>query len=360
MRVLVATDAWHPQVNGVVRSLEALVREAPAHGAHIEILSHKGFKTMALPGYSEIQLAIAPMIRPSTIAARIRAIDPDYVHIATEGPIGRAVRLYCLKHGKAFTTSYHTKFPEYVAARAPVPESWTYWMLRRFHNAGAGVMVATESLHRDLEARGFQNIMRWGRGVDATLFRPREERTLDLPRPIFLYVGRVAVEKNLPAFLDLDLPGTKVIVGHGPSLDDLTRRYPAALFLGKKEGEPLARIFADADVFVFPSLTDTFGIVLLEAMACGTPVAAFPVTGPKDVVQDGVTGALDQDLRVACLRALTIPRENCRAFALEHSWSAASRQFLDNVRDANFVRRRRRRLPFRLRRRRKEGGKHAA
>jgi glycosyltransferase involved in cell wall biosynthesis len=350
MRVLVATDAWHPQVNGVVRSLEALVREAPAHGAHIEILSHHGFRTMAMPGYAEIRLALAPLIRPSTIERRIRAIDPDYIHIATEGPIGRATRLYCLNHGRAFTTSYHTKFPEYVSARVPVPEGVTYWFLKQFHNAGAGVMVATASLEADLKQRGFQNIMRWGRGVDAHLFRPRDTRVLDLPRPIFLYVGRVAVEKNIPAFLELDLPGSKVVVGDGPNLDEYRQRFPGVAFLGKKEGEALAQIFADADVFVFPSLTDTFGIVLLEAMACGTPVAAFPVTGPKDVVQDGVTGVLSDDLRKACLAALRIPRENCRSFALQHSWSAAARQFLDNVRDANVVRRRRRRLPFRRKR----------
>lgn len=360
MRVLVATDAWHPQVNGVVRSLEALVREAPGHGAHIEILSPLGFRTLPMPGYSEIRLAIAPMLRPSLVEKRIKALDPDYIHIATEGPIGRAVRLYCLRYGKAFTTSYHTKFPEYVSARVPVPEKWSYWFLKQFHNAGAGVMVATDSLEADLKARGFLNIMRWGRGVDAHIFRPREERALDLPGPIFLYVGRVAVEKNIPAFLGLDLPGTKVVVGDGPDLAEYRKQFPKVVFLGKKEGEELAKIFASADVFVFPSLTDTFGIVLLEAMACGTPVAAYPVTGPKDVVKNGVTGVLSEDLRAACLAALKISRENCRAFALEHSWSAAARQFLDNVRDANTVRRRKRRLPFRLRRKTKTIDRKAA
>lgn len=355
MRVLVATDAWHPQVNGVVRSLEALVREAPHFGAHVEILSPHGFRTMAMPGYSEIRLAVAPMIRPSSIESRIRAIDPDYVHIATEGPIGNAMRTWCLKHGRAFTTSYHTKFPEYVAARLPVPRGWTYAWLRRFHNAGAGVMVATQSLEDDLTRRGFQNIMRWGRGVDCTLFRPRETSVLDLPRPIFLYVGRVAVEKNLPAFLSLDLPGSKVVVGEGPSLAELKAQYPAVHFLGKKVGEPLAEIYASADVFVFPSLTDTFGIVLLEAMASGTPVAAFPVTGPLDVVRQGETGVLSHDLKAACLAALDLPRDTCRAFAESHSWRASAKEFLDNVREANTVRRRRRRrLPFRLRRRQKQ------
>lgn len=355
MRVLVATDAWHPQVNGVVRSLEALVREAPGLGAHVEILSPLGFRTLPMPGYSEIRLAVASMIRPAMIARRIAAIDPDYFHIATEGPIGNAMRTWCLKHGRAFTTSYHTKFPEYVSARLPVPTRWTYAWLRRFHNAGAGVMVATQSLEDDLTERGFVNIMRWGRGVDTTLFRPRpqSESVLDLPRPIYLYVGRVAVEKNLPAFLNLDLPGSKVVVGDGPSLDQLRQEFPAVTFLGKKVGEALAQVYSSADVFVFPSLTDTFGIVLLEAMASGLSVAAFPVTGPADVIENGRTGYLSNDLREACLKAVDLPREPCRQAAMTQSWQASARQFLDNVREANTVRRRRRILPLRLRRRKR-------
>lgn len=354
MRVLVATDAWHPQVNGVVRSLEALVREAPALGAHVEILSPLGFRTLPMPGYSEIRLAIAPMIRPSTIERRIRAIDPDYVHIATEGPIGNAVRAWCLRNGRAFTTSYHTKFPEYVSARFPVPTRWTYAWLRRFHNAGAGVMVATQSLEDDLSARGFANIMRWGRGVDTNLFQPRDTDILDLPRPRFLYVGRVAVEKNLPAFLDLDLPGSKIVVGDGPSLEQLQQLYPSVRFLGKQVGEALAEVYSSCDVFVFPSLTDTFGIVLLEAMASGLSIAAFPVTGPADVVSQGKTGYLSNDLREACLEALALPRDACRKAALALGWQASARQFLDNVREANTVRHRRRFLPLRLRRRREK------
>lgn len=353
MRVLVATDAWHPQVNGVVRSLEALIREAPNLGAHVEILSPLGFRTMAMPGYSEIRLAVGPMIRPSSIEGRIRAIDPDYIHIATEGPIGNATRLWCLKHGRAFTTSYHTKFPEYLSARLPVPKRWTYAWLRRFHNAGAGVMVATKSLDQDLSARGFLNIMHWGRGVDTDLFKPREQSDLDLPRPIFLYVGRVSVEKNLPAFLSLDLPGSKVVVGEGPSLEALKQQFPSAVFLGKLVAEDLAKAYSSSDVFVFPSLTDTFGIVLLEAMASGLSVAAFPVTGPVDVIRHGETGYLSEDLREACLKALELPRDACRRTAIAQSWQLAVKQFLDNVREANTVRRRRRFLPFRFRRRRK-------
>ena len=351
MRVLVATDAWHPQVNGVVRSLEALLREAPALGAHVEILSPLGFRTLPMPGYAEIRLSIAPIIRPETVARRIRAIDPDYIHIATEGPIGNATRSWCLKHGRAFTTSYHTKFPEYVSARLPVPTRWTYAWLRRFHNSGAGVMVATDSLEEELSGRGFLNIMRWGRGVDTTQFRPREQSVLDLPRPIFLYVGRVAVEKNLPAFLSLDLPGSKLVVGEGPSLDQFRQQFPETHFVGKRVGEALAEIYSSCDVFVFPSRTDTFGLVLLEAMASGLSVAAYPVTGPADVISQGETGFLSEDLREACLKALELPREACRQTALKQSWQVSAQQFLDNVREANTVRRRRRLLPLRLRRR---------
>ncbi|OQW50070.1 glycosyltransferase family 4 protein [Candidatus Raskinella chloraquaticus] len=350
MRVLVATDAWHPQVNGVVRSLEALVREAPGLGAQVEVLSPLAFRTLPMPGYSEIRLAIAPLLRPSTIGRHIQAIDPDYIHIATEGPIGNATRNWCLKNGRAFTTSYHTKFPEYVSARLPVPQRWTYTWLRRFHNSGAGVMVATQSLEADLARRGFVNIMRWGRGVDTQLFKPRAEELPNVKHPVFLYVGRVSVEKNLPAFLSLDLPGTKLVVGEGPILNELRVRFPDVVFLGKLENEELAEAYAGSDVFVFPSRTDTFGIVLLEAMASGLTVAAYPVTGPADVVQHGVTGSLSEDLRAACLEALALPREACRNAALAHSWQQATKQFLDNVREANTVKRRRRFLPLRLRR----------
>lgn len=331
MRILIATDAWQPQVNGVVRSLESLVCEAPALGAEISMLSCEGFRTLALPFYSEIRIAVSPLLRPARLAKKIEAIDPDAVHIATEGPIGIAVRRHCLQVGRAFTTCYHTKFPEYVRARLPVPMTMTYAWLRRFHNAGSGVMAATESLENELRARGFKNLMRWGRGVDADLFRPRETRILKLPQPIFLYVGRVAVEKNIEAFLSLDLPGSKVVIGEGPQLSELKHRYPQAHFLGSRTGVALAEIYASADVFVFPSLTDTFGVVLLEALSSGVPVAAYPVTGPRDVIKNGETGVLHQDLREACLQALKVPREACRKFALSQSWRASTQQFLDNV-----------------------------
>lgn len=329
--MLIATDAWHPQINGVVRSIEAMVREGPALGHDVKILSHEGFATVPLPGYAEIRLAVLPMIRPGVVDQRIDALAPDYIHIATEGPIGRAVRRYCLENDRAFTTSYHTKFPEYVRARVPVPVDWTYRVLRAFHNAGSGIMVATDTLERELVARGFRNILRWGRGVDAAVFRPDNARALDLPRPIWLFVGRVAVEKNLPAFLDLDLPGTKVVVGDGPDRALLAERYPAAVFTGAKVGRELAEHYASADVFVFPSLTDTFGVVLLEAMASGVPVAAYPVTGPRDVVRHGLSGILDDDLRTACLGALELPREPVLAEGRKHTWAGSAAEFFGNV-----------------------------
>jgi glycosyltransferase involved in cell wall biosynthesis len=335
MHILIASDAWQPQVNGVVRSLESLQREAPALGAKISVLSHNGFRTLGLPFYSEIRVAITPLLRPSLIAQKIETLAPDAIHIATEGPIGVAVRRFCLQNGRPFTSSYHTRFPEYLAARLPVPQKMTYAWLRRFHNAGSGIMVATPSLEQELRSRGFKKLMRWGRGVDADLFRPRETRTLDVQQPVFLYVGRVAVEKNLPAFLSLDLPGTKVVVGDGPQLQELKAAYPQAVFLGKKSGEALAEIYANADVFVFPSRTDTFGIVLLEALSCGVPVAAYPVTGPGDVIRQGETGILHEDLHQSCMQALHISREVCRSYAKTQSWRASAQQFIENVKSVN-------------------------
>ena len=249
-----------------------------------------------MPSYPDIRLALAT---PGRIAARIAAFKPDHIHIATEGPLGILARRYCLSRGRAFTTSYHTRFPEYIRDRVPVPEAWSYAWLRRFHNAGAGTLVAAPSLGAELTARGFDKIRQWTRGVDTTMFSPDRRKVLDLPRPIFLYVGRVAVEKNLPAFLDLDLPGSKVVVGDGPALTALEARYPQVNFLGVHSGAALANIYASCDAFVFPSRSDTFGIVLLEALASGLPVAAYNVTGPGDVFADGVGGVLSDDLRHA-------------------------------------------------------------
>ncbi|MDJ1158504.1 glycosyltransferase family 1 protein [Chelatococcus sp. SYSU_G07232] len=332
MRVLVATDAWRPQVNGVVRSLENLAEEAPALGADLSFLTPDCFRTVALPTYREIRLAMAT---PCAARRAIERFGPDYVHIATEGPIGLATRRVCLADGRPFTTSYHTRFPEYLSARLPVPERWSYAWLRRFHNAGAGTMVSTSTLERELASRGFRHLMRWTRGVDAELFRPRAGSVIDAPRPILLYVGRVAVEKNVAAFLALDLPGTKVVVGDGPARASLEAAHPDARFLGVRSGAELAAIYASADVFVFPSLTDTFGIVLLEALASGLPVAAFPVAGPLDVIGDSGCGVLDADLGRAVRAALAIPREGCRAYALSFTWRESARQFLDNVRLAH-------------------------
>jgi glycosyltransferase involved in cell wall biosynthesis len=328
MRILIATDAWHPQVNGVVRTLTSLARAAAGLGAEITFLTPEGFSSFGVPTYPGLRLALT---NRSEIARRIEAAAPDAIHIATEGTIGWAVRRYCLRNKLAFTTSYTTRFPEYVSVRTGIPDAVGYWVMRRFHDAAAMTMVATNSLRQELTARGFRRLGFWTRGVDTALFNPDQPAALDLPRPVYMTVGRVAVEKNLEAFLDLDLPGSKVVVGAGPQKAELERRYPQVHFLGEKTGQDLTAHMAAADVFVFPSLTDTFGVVQLESLACGTPVAAFPVTGPLDVIADRPIGAIDNDLRAACLKALTMSRETCRAFALERSWESSARQFIGNL-----------------------------
>ncbi len=328
MRILIATDAFRPQVNGVVRSLESLAKSAAEIGTDIHFLTPNGFPTIPLPTYGEIRLAVAGQRAVAKHVAR----DPvDHVHIATEGPVGLAARRYCLDRGLPFTTSYHTRFPEYIAARSPVPEWVTYALLRRFHNAGNGTMVSTPSLARELGAKGFERLMQWSRGVDHVTFNPSKRTAWDLPKPIFLYAGRLAPEKNLDAFLKLDLPGSKVVVGDGPSRLGLSKAYPHVHFLGVRKGDDLATLYASADVFVFPSKTDTFGMVLLEALASGLPVAALPVLGPLDVIGDSGTGILDHDLRAACLAALEIPREKARAHAETYTWAHATQQFLGNI-----------------------------
>ena len=328
MRILIATDAWHPQVNGVVRTLTSLARSASALGADISFLTPDGFPSVGVPTYPGLRIAL-PNRRE--IKKRIEAAAPEAIHIATEGPIGWAVRAYCRRHKLAFTTSYTTRFPEYIAVRTGIPAALGYAVLRHFHAAAAMTMVATPSLRQELAARGFKKLGFWTRGVDTDLFNPDDPAALDLPKPIFMTMGRVAVEKNLEAFLALDLSGSKVVVGDGPQKAELQRRYPQAKFLGEKTGADLTAHLAAADVFVFPSLTDTFGVVQLEALACGTPVAAFPVTGPKDVIADHPIGAINNDLRSACLRALGMSRETCRSFALERSWENSARQFIGNL-----------------------------
>jgi len=327
MRVLVATDAWHPQVNGVVRTLTMMADAAKTFGVEVSFLTPASFRTFAMPSYPDLRLALPYQAKISRLIAEAR---PDNIHIATEGPIGLLVRRYCRKQGLPFTTSFHTRFPEYISARLPVRESWIWAVLRRFHGASQAVMAATPALASELRARGFRNVVLWPRGVDTSQFHPRVA-DLGLPRPVFLCVGRVAVEKNLEAFLDLDLPGTKVIVGDGPARAALERKYPQAVFLGARQGEALARAYAAADVFVFPSKTDTFGLVLLEALASGVPVAAFPVTGPRDVIGSAPVGALHDDLQTACLAALSISPQACLEFAAEHTWEASARAFVENV-----------------------------
>ena len=330
MRIVLATDAWEPQVNGVVRTLTRTVAECRAMGHEVEVVEPSQFKTIPCPTYPEIRLALGA---EEEIRERLRAFEPEAVHVATEGPIGIATRRICVEWKLPFTTSYHTKFPEYVSARFPIPVQVGYAYMKWFHKPSGRLMVATPTLRDELVAHGFRNVSPWSRGVDTELFRPdlapiyAELGGADWPRPFWLNVGRVAVEKNIEAFLALDLPGTKIVVGDGPAREDLQTRFPEAKFLGARFGEELARCFADADVFVFPSWTDTFGLVILEAMAAGTPVAAFPVTGPLDVITDPRIGALDEDLRAASLGALEGDCAACRSHAEAWSWEACAAQF---------------------------------
>lgn len=339
MRILIATDAWKPQVNGVVRTYENLKRELEATGHTVTILSPLDFATLPCPGYREIRLALA---RRSSIAVLLRDGGYDHVHIATEGPIGWATRAVCLRNGIRFTTSFHTRFAEYIETYTGLPAWISYAFQRRFHRPSIGTLVATPSLKADLSRRGFRRLMLWGRGVDTNQFKPRIElrpacdsgAAADKTEPTFLYVGRVSREKNVEAFLKLDLPGRKVVVGDGPILESLRRQYSDVIFKGAKTGDELAREYAAADVFVFPSRTDTFGLVLLEAMASGLGIAAYPVTGPIDVVTPGVTGYLDEDLKAAALGALKLDRDQIRVQAMQRDWARVANIFLANVHQA--------------------------
>jgi glycosyltransferase involved in cell wall biosynthesis len=325
MRILIVTDAWRPQVNGVVRTLTETMRELRGFGHEVEMIAPEAFRTLPCPTYPDIRLSLFPYHK---VARMIEQARPEAIHIATEGPLGMAARRWCLRHGKKFTTAYHTRFPEYIHARTRLPLSVSYAWMRRFHNASSAVMAPTQSIVDALTAHGFENVVLWSRGVDTALFSPNERDRLDNSAPPrFVYIGRVAVEKNIEAFLKLDLPGSKWVVGDGPLLQRLKKTYPDVYFAGVFPQPELARFYRAADVFVFPSLTDTFGLVLLEAMACGTPVAAFPVAGPLDVVGDSGAGVLDQDLRAACLKALALDRAHVRRIAENFSWQAAARQF---------------------------------
>ena len=329
-RILIITDAWRPQVNGVVRTLSTVADELRALGHVVEVIGPDRFRTVPCPTYPDISLSVWPRRR---LIRMIEQFNPEAMHIATEGPLGMAARGWAKRTGFAFTTAFHTRFPEYVKARTRLPVRPIYAWMRRFHGAGQGTMVATQSLRTELAQRGFRNIKAWSRGVDLSLFHPEPREDWNLPGPVFLYVGRVAVEKNIEAFLKLDLPGSKVVVGGGPQLASLQRSYPGVTFTGPRHGPALARAYAGADVFVFPSLTDTFGLVILEALACGTPVAAFPVTGPIDVLADadGCIGAVNSDLRTAALAALNGDRAACRRHAERYSWRACAETFLSHL-----------------------------
>ena len=327
MKLVIVSDAWLPQVNGVVRTLERVAAEMLALGDAVEVIGPDRFRSFAMPGYADIRLAFRPR---AALRRLLEAGQPEALHIATEGPLGIATRAICLERGWRFTTSFHTRFAEYITARTGLPPRLIWGLLRRFHNAGAGTFAATPSLQDELVSRGFQRILPWTRGVDLGLFQEGARHVWEgLPRPIFLYAGRVAVEKNIAAFLDLELPGTKVVVGDGPQRAALQARYPAVHFAGWRHGEDLAQAYRGGDVMVFPSRTDTFGLVLLEAMACGTPVAAFPVMGPRDVVGPG--GVLDEDLRRASMAALDVPRAAARAQAEGFSWSACALAFREQL-----------------------------
>ncbi len=328
MRIAIVTDAWKPQVNGVAITYENLGRQLELMGDEVRYIAPDEFRTLPCPSYPSIRLAMFP--RPG-VAKKLQGFQPQAIHIATEGPLGHAARTWCLRNGMPFTSSFHTQFPEYIRMRAPIPICLSYAYLRRFHRYATHTFVPTESQKNKLLEKGFRNIVIVSRGVNTDLFKPGSKSFLSCPRPVFLYMGRVAVEKNIEAFLQLGLPGSKVVVGDGPDLERLKHQYPEVLFTGFKFGAELSRHLAAADVFVFPSLTDTFGIVLLEAMACGLPVAAYPVTGPIDVVRDGVTGVLDNDLGKAALAALELDPRACTDYVKQYSWSACAETFRNHL-----------------------------
>lgn len=331
MKQLIVTDAWKPQVNGVVTTVSRSSAQLRRMGHEVTLVTPESFRSVACPGYREIRLSVMPR---KQVARMLEDAAPDAIHIATEGPLGQAARAWCIDHDFPFVTSYHTQFPEYLRLRAPIPLKLSYAFLRRFHAPAAMTLVRTETQKRLLEARGFEHLGIWPGAVDTELFRPRGKDALRLPRPVCMYMGRVAVEKNLQAFLDLDLPGSQVVIGGGPDFEKLSARYPAAHFLGPRHGLELAELLSAADVFVFPSRTDTLGLVMLEAMACGVPVAAFPVPGPLDLIEQGSTGAMDEDLRAAVFRALRLDGEACIEFAQDHSWRRSTEAFLRSQRPA--------------------------
>lgn len=332
LKIIIATDAWKPQLNGVVTTLDTLGRILEGLGNQVLYITPQDFHSMPMPTYPEISLSLFPNRKAAKL---INDFQPDAIHIATEGPIGRAVRRFCRRRKYPYTTSFHTRFAEYTYERFRFPVEWGYALLKDFHKYGETMMVATPGLMEELEGRGFENMKLWARGVDTELFHPRESHVLDhLEKPVFTYVGRIAVEKTLEDFLSLDLPGSKVIVGAGPQEEELKEKFPDVHFAGKHFGEDLVDYYNATDVFVFPSRTDTFGLVNVEALACGVPVAAYPVRGPMDILKDAPEGAgcLDEDLKKACLTALEKrDPEQCRAHAMNFSWEAGARQFITNL-----------------------------
>lgn len=328
MRIILLSDAWHPQINGIVTTLTQLCRALTELGHTVGLITPDRFRTWPCPGYPDVGLAFGcgPRLRPL-----IDAFQPEAIHLVTEGPVGFAARRYCRHRRLPCTTSFHSYFPEYLKLRVGLPLLIGYGYLRWFHSRSERILVASESLRQRLLARGFSRLAPWPLGVDTALFRPRDKTSIQAPRPIFMFVGRVAIEKNVEAFLRLDLPGTRYAVGDGPQRRELESRYPKARFAGYQQGEELARLLAAADVLVFPSLTDTFGLVLLEALACGVPVAAYPVPGPNDVVRDPRVGVLDRDLRRAALNALTLDPADCRRYALQWSWETSARRFIGQL-----------------------------
>jgi glycosyltransferase involved in cell wall biosynthesis len=328
LSITIVTDAWLPQINGVTTTLSRCRSEIERRGHRVDVISPDLFRNVPCPRYPHIRLALGAGRKVRRLLAASR---PDAVHIATEGPLGIAARRFCGRRGVPFTTAFHTRFADYLKVYAGVPVAVTLKLQRWFHGGGQRTLVPTPSMKKELEASGFEHLVEWVRGVDTELFRPREEDFYGFPRPVFLSVGRVAAEKNLAAFLQLDLPGSKVVVGDGPARAALERAHPEVHWAGFRVGEDLARHYAGADVFVFHSRTDTYGVVMLEANASGLPVAAFPVTGPIDVVQPGVNGILDEDLGAACRRALDIDRAACRHHAESLSWERCAAVLLDNL-----------------------------
>ncbi|HEU0202527.1 MAG TPA: glycosyltransferase family 1 protein [Burkholderiaceae bacterium] len=337
MHLAVVTDAWHPQINGVVQTWSYMRRELESLGHRVTLVTPEDAASVAVPGEPELRLVVRPRRHVERQLGVASSAPIDALHIATEGPLGWAARRWAARRRWPFTTSYHTRFPEYLARRYGVPAKWSYAVLRRFHAPARAVLVATQHMVHELQTQGFQRLRLWPRGVDHDRFSPQPRDTLELPRPIFMYVGRVAPEKNLEALLELALPGSTVIVGDGPAAPGLRARFPRAVWLGAHPHAKLATLYSAADVFVFPSRTDTFGLVMLEAMACGTPVAAFPVTGPLDVVEPGRTGMLDEDLRAACLAALQLDRAEVRQAAQERHWRASAEILLNALARRNGI-----------------------